>query len=202
MTRIKLCGLTRVCDIETANRLDPDFIGFVFAEKSRRCISKELAEELKSLLSPGIRAVGVFVNENPETVADLLNRGIIDLAQLHGSEDETYIRQLRTLTDKPLLQAFRIVVKEDLNRAEKSSADGVLLDAGAGDGTVFDWRLLREWRRPYFLAGGLGPGNVREAIRMLHPWGVDVSSGIESNGKKDPEKMEAFVKAVREEDKS
>ena len=200
MTRIKLCGLTRACDIEAANRLKPDYIGFVFAEKSRRFVSGDLAKALKSLLSPEIKAVGVFVNEDPETVAGLLNRGIIDLAQLHGGEDEAYLKRLRTLTDRPLLQAFRVAGEEDLRRAEGSSADGILLDAGAGDGTVFDWQLLRNWRRPYFLAGGLEPGNVREAVRSLRPYGVDVSSGIETGGKKDPEKMKAFVTAVREED--
>ena len=200
MTKIKLCGLTRACDIEAANRLKPDYIGFVFAEKSRRFVSGEQAEELKSLLSPEIKAVGVFVNEDPETVAGLLNRGIIDLAQLHGRENEAYLERLRSLTDRPLLQAFRIAGEEDLHRAEGSSAEGILLDAGAGDGTVFDWQLLRNWRRPYFLAGGLEPGNVREAIRSLGPYGVDVSSGIETDGRKDPEKMKAFVTAVREED--
>ena len=200
MTRIKLCGLTRACDIEAANRLKPDYIGFVFAEKSRRAVSGEQAKDLKSLLSPEIKAVGVFVNEDPETVAGLLNRGIIDLAQLHGRENEAYLERLRSLTDRPLLQAFRIAGEEDLHRAEGSSADGILLDAGAGDGTVFDWRLLRDWRRPYFLAGGLEPGNVRKAVRSLRPYGVDVSSGIETDGRKDPEKMKAFVTAVREED--
>ena len=202
MTRIKLCGLTRPCDIEAANRLKPDYIGFVFAKKSRRYVSPEQAEALKKQLSPEIRAVGVFVSEDPETVAGLLNRGIIDLAQLHGREDEAYLKRLRSLTDRPLLQAFRIAGEEDLHRAESSSADGILLDAGAGDGAVFDWKLLKGWSRPYFLAGGLEPGNVREAIRTLQPWGVDVSSGIETDGKKDPEKMAAFVTAVREEDRT
>ena len=202
MTRIKLCGLTRPCDIEAANRLKPDYIGFVFAKKSRRYVSPEQAEALKKQLSPEIRAVGVFVSEDPETVAGLLNRGIIDLAQLHGSEDEAYLTRLRDLTDRPLLQAFRVAGEEDLHRAESSSADGILLDAGAGDGAVFDWKLLKGWSRPYFLAGGLEPGNVREAIRILQPWGVDVSSGIETDGKKDPEKMAAFVTAVREEDRT
>ena len=202
MTRIKLCGLTRPCDIEAANRLKPDYIGFVFAKKSRRYVSPEQAEALKNQLSPEIRAVGVFVSEDPETVAGLLNRGIIDLAQLHGSEDEAYLTRLRDLTDRPLLQAFRVAGEEDLHRAESSSADGILLDAGAGDGAVFDWKLLKGWSRPYFLAGGLEPGNVREAIRTLQPWGVDVSSGIETDGKKDPEKMAAFVTAVREEDRT
>ena len=201
MTKIKLCGLSRACDIEEANRLQPDYIGFVFAKKSRRCVTAEQVGELKKQLRPEIRAVGVFVNEAPEAVAALLNRGVIDLAQLHGSEDAEYIRRLRDLTDSPLIQAFRIRSKEDLSRAEASAADEILLDAGAGTGTVFDWSLLRNMERRYFLAGGLNPENVREAIRDLHPYGVDVSSGIETDALKDRTKMAAFVAAVREEDR-
>ena len=201
MTKIKLCGLSRACDIEEANRLQPDYIGFVFAKKSRRCVTAEQAGELKKQLRPEIRAVGVFVNEAPEAVAALLNRGVIDLAQLHGSEDAEYIRRLRDLTDSPLIQAFRIRSKEDLSRAEASEADEILLDAGAGTGTVFDWSLLRNMERRYFLAGGLNPENVREAIRDLHPYGVDVSSGIETDARKDRTKMAAFVAAVREENR-
>ena len=201
MTKIKLCGLSRVCDIEEANLLQPDYIGFVFAKKSRRCVTPEQAGELKRQLRPEIRAVGVFVNEAPEAVAELLNRGVIDLAQLHGSEDAEYIRRLRDLTDSPLIQAFRIRSKEDLSRAAVSAADEILLDAGAGTGTVFDWSLLRNMERRYFLAGGLNPENVWEAIRDLHPYGVDVSSGIETDALKDRTKMAAFVAAVREEDR-
>ena len=144
MTRIKLCGLTRDGDIETANILKPDYIGFVFAEKSRRHVTPGQAEALKKQLNPDIQAVGVFVNEKAETVAALLKQGIIDLAQLHGNEDEAYLGRLRTLTEKSVIRAFRIAGTEDLQRAEDSSADILLLDAGAGGGTVFDWQLLPE----------------------------------------------------------
>ena len=102
MTRIKLCGLTRPEDIAAANALQPEYIGFVFAPKSRRYVSRELAAELKAQLSPGIQAVGVFVNEAPETVAGLLNAGIVDIAQLHGQEDAAYLARLRSLTARPL----------------------------------------------------------------------------------------------------
>ena len=197
MTKIKLCGLSRTRDILAANQLRPEYIGFVFAPKSSRYISSEQARELKALLSPQIRAVGVFVNEGIDRVEELLNSGVIDLAQLHGSEDADYIRQLRTRTGKPVIQAFRITSEEDVKRAEHSMADHILLDAGAGTGTVFDWSMLRQLRRPYFLAGGLGPDNVEEAVERLHPYAVDVSSGIETDGGKDPEKMAAFVAAVR-----
>ena len=197
MTKIKLCGMRRAEDIQAANLLRPDFIGFVFAPKSKRCVTPEQAAGLKAILDPEITAVGVFVNETPEAVADLLNSGVIDIAQLHGTEDEDYLSELRKLTDKPLIKAFRIRSKDDLDAAEKSSADFVLLDAGAGGGKTFDWDLLDNFSRPFFLAGGLVPENVREAIEHCHPYAVDVSSGIETDGFKDEVKMEAFVKNVK-----
>ena len=134
MTRIKLCGLSRLQDIETANTLLPEYVGFVFAPKSRRYVTRQHAAELKKHLAPGIRAVGVFVDEPPENVAKIVKRGVIDLVQLHGGEDETYLRRLRELTAVPLIQAFRIRSGKDLAAAERSTADYVLLDAGAGDG--------------------------------------------------------------------
>ena len=198
MTKIKLCGLMRPCDIEWANALMPDYIGFVFARKSKRCVSPETAKVLQERLNPDIVAVGVFVNEAPEAVAALLNDGIIDVAQLHGGEDEDYIKTLRKLTDMPLIQAFRIENAADLDRARQSTADHVLLDNGAGGtGTAFDWALLKEFDRPYFLAGGLSPENVVRAVKAVHPFAVDVSSGIETDGVKDYNKMTAFVSAVR-----
>ena len=199
--KIKLCGLTRPCDIEAVNELQPDYIGFVFAKKSRRYVSPEKAEELKAMLAPGIQAVGVFVNEEPEQIAALFEAGTIDVAQLHGQESETEIRRLRELTDHPLIQAFRIDTEQDVERANASTADYVLLDSGAGGtGTVFDWDLLRAIRRPYFLAGGLDTENLGTVKAKLNPYGVDVSSGIETGGYKDKEKMTAFVAAARKED--
>lgn len=201
MTKIKLCGLSRPCDIEWANALLPDYIGFVFAQKSKRYVSPERAKALRERLDSNICAIGVFVNEVPEVVADLLNTGVIDLAQLHGGEDEEYIKALRELTDKPLIQAFRIENTTDLDRARQSSADCVLLDNGAGGtGMTFDWALLKDFDRPYFLAGGLDSGNVRQAVETLRPFAVDVSSGIETDGVKDYTKMTAFVNAARHEE--
>lgn len=197
MTKIKLCGLSRPEDIQAANELRPEYIGFVFAKKSRRYVSPDRASALKSALAPEITAVGVFVNEAPEIVAKLLDDRVIDMAQLHGSEDAEYISRLRKLTEKPIIQAFRIETQTDLAKAGKSSADHVLLDAGAGDGITFDWSVLEEYDRPYFLAGGLTPENAGEAVTLLHPYAVDVSSGIESGGVKDKIKMEKFVAAVR-----
>ena len=201
MTKIKLCGLSRLCDMETANELKPDYIGFVFVSKSKRYVTYEKASELKSRLSPEIQAVGVFVNKHPQDVAKLMQNDIIDIAQLHGDEDEDYITQLRLLTDKPIIKAFRIKTANDIKTAKQSTADYILLDSGAGTGTVFDWDLVKSIRRPYFLAGGLDVCNVVDAVKELHPFAVDVSSGIEANGVKDKTKIAAFVAAVRKEDR-
>lgn len=198
MAKIKLCGLTRPRDIDAVNALMPEYIGFVFAPKSRRYVPAKRASELKERLNPGITAVGVFVREAPETVAGLLNAGVIDIAQLHGGEDEAYIRSLRAITDKPVIKAFRVETEQDILAARDSSAEGVLLDSGAGGtGTVFDWTLIQRLERPYFLAGGLGLHNIQAALDTLHPYAVDVSSGIETDGLKDRGKMETFVRIVR-----
>lgn len=202
MTKIKLCGLSRPRDIQTANELMPEYIGFVFAPKSKRYIDPQQAAQLKELLSPDIRAVGVFVDETPDTVAALLNNGIIDIAQLHGSEDEAYIQRLRQRTDQPIIKAFQIKSRHDLAKATACTADHILLDSGAGTGKVFDWSVLRDVKRPYFLAGGLSPDNVGDAVRLLHPYAVDISSGIETDGRKDEEKAAAFIAAVRKEKQS
>ncbi len=227
MTKIKLCGLTRPADIEMSNLLKPDYIGFVFASKSRRYVTPEKAAKLKKVLDPAIQAVGVFVDEDPEVMAELLEKGVIDLAQLHGHETEEDIRKLKERTGKPVIRAFRlnnsgrgtsgqqkfhsgtdqtdedpdrIFAEKILREAENSCADHVLLDAGAGDGEAFNWSVLANYDRPFFLDGGLGPENIIEAIQKVHPYAVDVSSGIETEGSKDPAKMEAFVKAAREAD--
>lgn len=201
MTRIKMCGLTRPEDIAAANQLRVNYVGFVFAPKSSRLVMPSQATRLREALNPEIQAVGVFVNEPAHEVAWLLNQGVIDIAQLHGHEDEAYLRRLRNLTDKPIWQAFRVKGREDLERARHSGADMILLDSGAGTGLPFNWSLIGELQRPYLLAGGLTPGNVGLALKRLSPWGVDVSSGIETDGVKDPEKMAAFAAAVRKEDR-
>ena len=201
MTKIKLCGLTRPEDIAAANALKPEYIGFVFAPRSRRAVSREKAAELRAQLSPEIQTVGVFVNEAPETVARLLNEDLLDIAQLHGQEDAAYIARLRSLTPKPLWQAFRVEDAASLAAAARSTADIVLLDSGAGGtGTAFNWKLLQGFPRPYILAGGLNADNAADAVSRLHPDVVDVSSGIETAGRKDLAKMAAFVAAVRKQD--
>lgn len=200
MTEIKMCGMTSEGDVINANELKPDYIGFVFAKNSRRFVAPQRAQELKKLLDKDIKAVGVFVDENIETVSALIMDGTIDIAQLHGNEDDDYITLLREHTGKPVIKAFRIRSEQDVLRAEKSKADMILLDAGAGDGKTFDWSLLKEIKRPYFLAGGLNPENAADAVKALKPYAVDVSTGIETNGVKDREKMTAFADAVRKEE--
>ena len=199
MTAIKMCGLSQKRDIQAVNEIKPEYIGFVFWAKSKRYISPEKALEFKQMLDENIKAVGVFVDESIEKVAELLENGVIDLAQLHGSETENYINRLRGMTNKPVIQAFRIRSSVDVERAVKSSADMILLDAGMGDGKIFDWSLIQDITRPYFLAGGLNCENIAEAVRKFHPYAVDVSSGIETDGLKDIKKMTAFAMAVRKE---
>ena len=200
MTRIKFCGLTRKCDIEAVNELGPEYIGFVFWPRSKRVVTREQASELKAMLDPSIKAVGVFVDEDIEVVKSLLNDDIIDIAQLHGSEDGTYINDLKMSTGKPVIKAFKIRSEYDGRQAEESPADMVLLDSGMGTGKTFNWEIIKGVKRPFFLAGGLAPDNAAEAIRELHPYALDVSSGIETEGIKDTKKMTDFYEAVRKED--
>lgn len=196
--KIKLCGLTRPSEIEVANLLHPDYVGFVFVKNSRRYVSLERVRTLKELLHPEILAVGVFVDEEPEAVAALLSAGVVDLAQLHGKEDEAYISRLRELTEKPMIKAFSVRGEKDIERACESAADFVLLDAGdGGTGTAFNRELLVGMNRPYFLAGGLDASNVGEVVKRWQPYAVDVSSGIETDGVKDAGKMQDFANAVR-----
>lgn len=195
--RIKICGLTRPCDIEWVNELKPEFIGFVFAPASRRFVEPEAAAQLRSMLAPGIRAAGVFVDEDECRVAELAEKGIIDIVQLHGSEDEEYIARLRKMTEAPIIKAFSVKTSEDVKRARECTADYVLLDSGSGGtGTTFDWSLVEDLGKPWFLAGGLNAENVKQALAIHVPFAVDVSSGVETDGKKDRLKMAEFVNAV------
>ena len=200
MTKIKICGLSRLEDISAVNALKPEYIGFVFFKKSRRYVSPEKALELKKILDKEIKAVGVFVDEDIKTVEKFLKSGIIDIAQLHGNETNDYIKSLKESTGKPVIKAFKIRSLSDIEKAEKSLADMILLDAGMGDGKVFDWSLVSGFKRPYFLAGGLDCTNAQSAVSQLHPYALDVSSGVETGGLKDIQKMTAFINAVRKED--
>ncbi len=196
MTLVKICGLTRPEDIDAVNSLSPDMAGFVFYGPSLRCVTRDAARELGSGLDPSIVKVGVFVDEDPLVIADLVGFGIIDAVQLHGVEDGAYIHGLRRLVDAPVIKTFLVRDRRDIEVANRSDADYVLLDAGMGSGRTFDWSLLEDMDRDYILSGGLNPGNIRDAVKMLHPYGVDVSSGVETDGRKDPSKMSAFLETV------
>lgn len=199
MTRIKLCGLSRICDIEIANKIQPEYIGMVFAKKSKRYVSVEKAKALKELLDPKIKACGIFVDEDLEKIAKIANENIIDIIQIHGNEDNNYIQNLRNLVNKPIIKAYKIKNNCDIAEIEASLADYILLDSGAGTGEVFDWQIIRNIKREYFLAGGLNLENIAKALAELKPFAVDISSGIETNGFKDKDKMTAFTLAVRKE---
>lgn len=198
MTKIKFCGLRTLADIDAANKISPEYIGFVFAPKSKRYVTPAQANQLRNALDKKITAVGVFVDAEISTVAELLNAGIIDAAQLHGNETDAYIKNLRGLADKPIIKAFQVKATADIAAAEQSPADFILIDSGAGGGKVFDWTLIN-LRREYFLAGGLTIENIGAAIERLNPFAVDVSSGIETDGRKDFSKMATFAEVVRRE---
>nr|WP_081779706.1 tryptophan synthase subunit beta [Pseudobutyrivibrio sp. MD2005] len=199
MTNIKLCGLTREEDIKNANELKPEYVGFVFYNKSRRSVTKAQAKKLKSLLNPEIKAVGVFVDADTSEVEELFEENIIDVAQLHGNEDENYIKELMD-NNIPVIKTFKANSPEEIIKAEKSSADMIMFDAGNGEGVqIKDLKLLTYIDRPFILAGGLNQENVVSAIEITKPYGVDVSTGIETDKLKDGYKMKQFVKAVRED---
>ena len=211
-TMVKICGLRRPEDALAANRLKPDLAGFILSPGFRRSIDPEQAQILRKILSPEIRTVGVFVDAPFEEILQAAEGGWINMIQLHGKEDETYIKNLSALTALPLIKAFRIQEREDLEAAAASTAEWILLDSGTGTGKCFDWDLLESFLQKHradaantlfpgshswLLAGGLSAENVAAAIGRFHPTAVDVSSKVETDGCKDPEKMEAFLAAAR-----
>lgn len=197
MTKIKICGLMSAQDALFANEVRPDLAGMILSKGFRRTIPAETAQEIRTALDRSIPAVGVFVNAQIHEITAFAAREIIQLVQLHGKEDAAYIRDLRMVCTLPIIQAFRIAEKADVLRAERSDADLVLLDSGTGSGRPFDHTLLEGFSRPYLLAGGLNPENAAALITQHKPYGVDVSSGVETDGHKDITKMRAFADAVR-----
>ena len=213
MQKIKLCGMMKPCDIEYANRVKPDFVGFIFAN-TRRKISAAQAKQFREALDAEISAVGVFVNEDIPVIASLVQDGCIDMIQLHGEEDADYIRRLREVCDVPVIKAVKVQTVEQIRQAAALPVDYLLLDTYrkgvlGGTGEAFDWELLREAKieavdtaegelfgKPYFLAGGLHAGNLREAA-ALGSYGLDISSGIETDGSKDFTKMVEVMKLLR-----
>lgn len=209
MTKIKICGLKRPQDIAYVNELLPEYIGFVFAESSRQ-VSFAEAEQLRAKLDERVMAVGVFVSEEPTKIAAAAKAGIIDCIQLHGEQSQEDCLRLKNLTDKPVIKVLRL--SNAAQQAEIDCLSGLadyccdyyLFDTYApnvygGVGTSFDWQKLKDQNipKPYFVAGGLNKDNVQAAIKLLQPYAVDVSGGVETNGYKDLQKMREFIRTVR-----
>lgn len=200
-TKIKICGLRTQEDIRIVNREKPDYAGFVFAPGKRQ-IDISQAKILKSFLEPEITAVGVFVNAPFEEVCAIADKNILDCIQLHGDEDETYIRHLRELTDKPVIKAIRVRNTKDIRKGDHLPCDYLLLDAYqkeqyGGSGHTFDWSMIPKMTKPFFLAGGISERNLEEAIQTYQPFALDVSSSVETAGKKDADKVKRIIELVR-----
>lgn len=205
--KIKLCGLKRIEDIEAVNEAKPDYIGFIFAKKSRRYVSTKTAERLKQHLNPDIEAVGVFVNEDIDKVIEQAKKQVIDVIQLHGEEDVAYVKDLKEAVDVPIIKAISMTkqdARQQISMWEISDVDYLLLDSGnGGTGEQFNYKLLQEignLKKPYFLAGGLNSENLENAVQQLQnnqPYALDLSSGIETNGIKDLDKIKKAVEAAR-----
>ncbi len=197
-TKIKICGLFRPCDAVSVNDAMPDYAGFVFFEKSRRYVSPDQARELRKSIAPAVQTVGVFVDAPIERIAALYREKTIGVVQLHGGENDAYAAALRDLLPGVLIwKAYKVHTIKDLEDAAASTADMVLLDNGSGTGECFDWSLIRGFPRPFILAGGLTPETIPKAIGRLHPYALDISSGVETDGVKDGHKILAAVTAAR-----
>ena len=203
--KIKICGLRRPEDIAYANESAPDFVGFILSSGFRRSIDEEMARQLKAKLNPGIPAIGVFVNDSPERIAQLLEEGVIDAAQLHGQESEEDIMYIKAATGKPVIKAIKVENRYAVEAWLDTAADYLLLDSGTGTGKTFDWTILDELLADYggelpkqfFLAGGLNADNLHEAATRWRPYAVDLSSSVETDGTKDLSKMLMAVQIVR-----
>lgn len=198
MVKIKICGLKRLEDIEIVNRHKPDYIGFVFAD-SKRKVSHDLARQMKENLDSNIVSVGVFVDASADEILGLFDDGTIDIAQLHGSESEEFIKNLKDKTDNQLKIINAIEMNEgiDLEKYDNSEADYLLLDSGKGSGKTFDWKLIRkDLKKEFFLAGGLTSSNVAQAIEEFKPYAVDLSSSLETDGFKDENKIKEIMEVI------
>ena len=199
--KIKICGLRRECDVDFVNSAGVDFVGFVFAG-SKRQVTPAQASVLKKRLSPDIKSVGVFVNESIENIKRICKNGIIDLIQLHGNEDGDFIKTLKNEINLPVRKAVKALSKDYIKEEIRNDADFVLLDSFkensfGGTGSIFDWTIVPDIKRPVFLAGGLNINNIKQAVDMVHPFCVDISSGVETDGFKDERKIFEITKLVR-----
>ena len=198
MAKIKICGLKRLDDIEIVNKYKPDYIGFVFAD-SKRKVTSDLASKMKKNLDSSIKSVGVFVDEDIDVIIKLYDEGIIDIAQLHGLENEEYIKKLKQKSNYKLeiINAIEMSDEKDLKEYDNSLADYLLLDSGKGSGKTFDWRLIRkDLKKEFFLAGGLNSKNISKAIEEFNPYAVDLSSSVETDGYKDELKIKEVMEEV------
>jgi phosphoribosylanthranilate isomerase len=204
MTKVKICGLMELEHVKTAIESGADAIGFVFA-KSRRQVTVDQARELATAIPSNVLKIGVFVNEALEEVERIAREIPLDVVQLHGDEDPDYVRRLSI----PTIKALSIKTKEDVQQASQYEVDYFLFDAPGvefrgGSGHSFDWSLLaKENISPdkVILAGGLTENNINEAIHIVQPFMVDVSSGVETAQRKDAEKIRTFIRAVRDEER-
>lgn len=201
MVKVKICGLRRIDDIEFINKLRPDYAGFVFAE-SKRQVDINLAYKLISKLDKNIKTVGVFVNESIDKVLNTAMTLKLNILQFHGDETMDYIKHFK---DFIVWKAIRVKCKSDIEKINQYDVDAVLLDSFTtgnygGTGRRFDWDILREFKIniPVILAGGLNASNIEDAIKKVKPYAVDVSSGVETEGHKDFNKIKEFIKKVRE----
>ena len=209
MTKVKICGLTRIEDIQCANKIRPDYIGMVFYPKSKRAVTAAQAAQLKAKLESGIKAVGVFVNGEISFIVQLAQAGTIDVIQLHGDEDEAYIEQLRQQVAHlgvPIIKAIRVRSEESLQNLGQYPVDFFLFDTykpGLYGGTGERFNLELEGvtiPKPYFIAGGLDASNVAHVIaENPHAYAVDVSGGVEDSaaGLTEAQKMADFVAQVK-----
>lgn len=206
--KVKICGLHREEDICCVNAYLPDYIGFVFYPESKRYVTGEQAQKLKEKLDPRIRAVGVFVNADPDEVIALLQKNIIDIVQLHGQESEEELRKIREQTGKPVIRAVKVTEETNLQEAYQTDADYILLDNGMGSGKPFPWDVILKQlaqeelqekicRKPFFLAGGIDPENMERAAEAFRPYALDLSSSVETDGVKDPEKIRKLMETIR-----
>ena len=186
MIKIKICGLRRLEDILIVNKYNPDYIGFVFAKNKKRTISLNDALLFKQHLNNGIIAVGVFLNNDIDEVINIANSNAIDMIQLHGSEDDSYILELKKRTNKPIIKAYR-----DSIYADYSLFDNI----NPGSGEKFNWDTIKT-NKPFFLAGGINIDNIDEA-KLLNPYAIDLSTSVETNGFKDEGKIKEIIRKVR-----
>lgn len=208
MVAVKICGITEPDNLKIACEAGARFVGFVFFPPSPRYVAPEIAADLVRQIPSGVRAVGLFVDPTDQELLHITSTAALDMIQLHGDETPERVAQIAALTNLPILKAIRLRAPEDVNLAQEYEdvADWLLFDSKidhdlpGGTGQRFDWEILKgkTFAKPWMLSGGLDADNIADALKILSPDAVDVSSGVESaRGVKDPEKIKAFISAVK-----